>query len=225
MIENYYLTKLVLAAVISTLLSTDIEGRAFELPATETSRLQAVEIVDTDSIPTPGYGKISHLPEISGALEHKTEVAGVKRKADETIPLLPKDELVRVSEKLMEATQWVLKYVSYDSRHGSSDQSESFSLKPMMKKDRTFKKDFDYNISLEVGSGQDPKDFISLNAIRISTQGFSTYLDAVYDCRNEALDFIFSNRHINAHLMDGMHLQFQVSPTKSAGAVLMMVSF
>lgn len=143
--------------------------------------------------------------------------------SDNNLELISSSSYMMKIEKYLQRTaDRILQYFSVDN---STDGEVVSSLLKTHLPDDTMRKSMDYDFSLSFNVGYDSDQVININAVKVSSYLFSTYLDAVYDCRNSGLDLFFSNDYLNDYLLNGMKLEFQMSPTKSSGAVLVTMNF
>ena len=133
-----------------------------------------------------------------------------------------KDDLHWIREKVAGLSKNFLKYFSVEDGFDSK-VSAFLNLKSKIVTDTTRPEDFDVNVSSLIAG--DDTSVAAISAVKISSYWASNYLDAVYDYENDGLELFFSNTDINAFLLEGMKLEFQISPEKSAGAFLLTMPF
>ncbi|MCF6246957.1 MAG: hypothetical protein L3J69_06300 [Desulfobacula sp.] len=133
------------------------------------------------------------------------------------------ENLTGVGKKIKELTNYVLKYVSVDNSN-KDEAIPRFGSKNEIETNKEMTDEYDLNLSLNIGYDDEAQN-IAISAIKLSSYFFSTHLGAVYDANEKDIDFFLSNAAINTYLLDGMKLEFQVSPANSGGAVLFTMQF
>lgn len=131
------------------------------------------------------------------------------------------DPLNRVTEKMVTMTHRLLKYVSFEEP--LTNESGAYHLKSRIDTAKPVDTVFDVNLSL--GIGYEEQKEVSISAVKLSSVWYSVFLDAVYDYKNNGLDLFLSSSRLNTYLMDGMKLEFQISPNKSEGAFVLSMPF
>ena len=153
---------------------------------------------------------------IQQALAYETGM--IKQSQDEV-----KTKYKRMGDKIKMVGRHVLRYFYFD-QVGCMDTENPLSMKTRVHANEYAPDDMDVNVSVNVGVNEDTNDFI-INEVKVSSFGFSTYLDAVYNYRKDQINLYLSNMHLNELLLEGMKLEFQVQPEENSGAVVLNMSF
>lgn len=143
--------------------------------------------------------------------------------ADEKLFNGAKTKYERVGNKIKSLTRHALRYFYFD-QSDVQDTKTLLSLKTRVHANEYAPDDMDIKVSVNVGVNDETNDF-TINELKVSSFGFSTYLDTVYDYRKDRINLYLSNMYLNALLLKGMKLEFQVHPKESSGAVVLNMNF
>lgn len=127
----------------------------------------------------------------------------------------------KFGEKLKQVTGYFLKYFNVEDL--SSDETVTSSLlksKVDISKENT--NEFEFNLSLNIGSGVDT--LVKMSAVKMESYWYRTYVNAVYNYEKSEIELGVSSAYINEYLLDGMKLEVQANPSEGSGAVLLTMS-
>lgn len=124
----------------------------------------------------------------------------------------------KMGKKLKLMADYVLKYFNVDDL--SSDDAESqFLMKSKVNTDKKNLNDFEFNMLLNIKGDDDT--ILKMNAIKVESVLYNTYVNAVYDYDKSEIEFGVSCGYINQYLLNGMILELQANPNTGSGALLL----
>jgi len=132
----------------------------------------------------------------------------------------------KFGRKLKQMTRYFLKYFNVDDL-STDDEDVDLLLKgkvnvdpiPM---DPENQNNFGFNLSFNVGYDNDT--ILKMNAIKIESYLYHTFVNAVYHPEENEFELGLSSAYINAYLLDGMKLEFQANPGAGSGALLFVMN-
>ena len=106
--------------------------------------------------------------------------------------------------------------------YSSNDPDARFRLKSRIRAFRQDLKDFDLNLSFDIGYHS--PDNLNIDAIRIESFFNYTFVTTIYHYEKKEIELGLSNVMINKLLLDGMKLEIQTNPSMNSGAVLLTMA-
>lgn len=146
----------------------------------------------------------------------------VENKMDLLFETAQKEDLsFKVAQRLKGAVEYVLQYIKIGD-FSVDDRDTALSIKSKVKTDKMEKEDFDFNVSLAIGS--DDNSIINMEAVNFESYWNHTYVNAAYHCEKNQIEFGLSNSYINKQLLNGMKLELQTIPNAKTGMILLTKS-
>lgn len=135
----------------------------------------------------------------------------------------PRNDIVWVGEKIKNLTQHMFRYVFFEEELDAG-AAEKLERRSQRERNETNPQKMQLNVGVNIGVDEQTNEVV-VNAVKFRSWGFATHLDAVYDYKTESVDMFLSNDILNAKLVEGMTLEFQLNPQKSEGAFLLNMRF
>ncbi len=106
--------------------------------------------------------------------------------------------------------------------HSSKNPDTRFELKSKIRDLKDDPRAFELNLSLDIGYHS--ADNLNIDAVRIETFLYQTFVTTVYYYEKKEIELGLSNVMINELLLDGMKLEVQTDSYISSGALLLTMS-
>ena len=127
----------------------------------------------------------------------------------------------KIGKAIDQVPDYFFRYFSVED-YSSNDPEAQFRLKNKIHLYRQDPKDFDFNLSLNIGYYS--ADNLNIDAIRIESFLNHTFLTTIYNYKTKEIELGLSNVMINKLLFDGMKLEIQTNSYMNSGAVLLTMT-
>ncbi len=127
----------------------------------------------------------------------------------------------KIGKAIDQVSDYFFRYFSVED-YSLNDPEARFRLKSKINFYRQDPKDFDLNLSFNIGYHS--ADNLNIDAIRIESFLNHTFVTTIYHYETKEIELGLSNVMINKLLFEGMKLEIQTNPYMNSGAVLLTMT-